>query len=411
MTGALFRQEALSHQGERLWGDLLVSQPLSATLITSFFTLITALTLMFLSQNDYLRKQTVPGILVPDSGLAEIRAPATSTVAALHVVTNAVVDAGTPLFTLQLDATHTPDAGLTNLLQEQVTKQIKAGQIQIEIEQKNTAAITNKFAILNKNLQQRLQQIAALAANAQLLLQVKQKALTRAESLRDRGLLALSDFEQVYALVLDQQGVIEQFGLDLQQTHGELDVAQADQNSQEFASAREQQRLTAEQAELQKQLLRLGAEQSSTVVAPIAGRITSILRHVGMSVNAGEQMMVLVPLHTKLQAELLLPSSARGFVAVGQAVTIRYDAFSYQKFGVQDATVLSVDTSAVMSKTGAEMVPMYKVVATLAKQSISAYGYEEKLLPGMVLSADVVVDKRSLLEWLLEPLLSIRGKL
>ena len=264
---------------------------------------------------------------------------------------------------------------------------------------------------MNKNLQQRLQQIAALAANAQLLLQVKQKALTRAESLRDRGLLALSDFEQVYALVLDQQGVIEQFGLDLQQTHGELDVAQADQHSQEFASAREQQRLTAEHAELQKQLLRLGAEQSSTVVAPIAGRITSILRHVGMSVNAGEQMMVLVPLNTKLQAELLLPSSARGFVAVGQAVTIRYDAFSYQKFGVQDATVLSVDTSAVMSKTGAEMVPMYKVVATLAKQSISAYGYEEKLLPGMVLSADVVVDKRSLLEWLLEPLLSIRGKL
>ena len=143
MTEPLFRQEALSHQGERLWGDLLVSQPLSATLITSFFTLITALTLMFLSQNDYLRKQTVPGILVPDSGLAEIRAPATSTVAALHVVTNAVVDAGTPLFTLQLDATHTPDAGLTNLLQEQVTKQIMAGQIQIEIEQKNSAAITN----------------------------------------------------------------------------------------------------------------------------------------------------------------------------------------------------------------------------------------------------------------------------
>jgi membrane fusion protein len=55
--------------------------------------------------------------------------------------------------------------------------------------------------------------------------------------------------------------------------------------------------------------------------------------------------------------------------------------------------------------------PVYKVTAALESQHVEAYGKEIPLRPGMILSADVVLDRRSLFEWLLEPVYSLRGKI
>ena len=103
-------------------------------------------------------------------------------------------------------------------------------------------------------------------------------------------------------------------------------------------------------------------------------------------------------------------------VRTGQTVKVRYDAFPYQKFGVQEARISAVSASAVHGgalRNGAApagtLQPHYRVLATPANQSISAFGNAEPLRPGMALSADVILEHRSLLEWLLEPLFSMQG--
>ncbi len=53
--------------------------------------------------------------------------------------------------------------------------------------------------------------------------------------------------------------------------------------------------------------------------------------------------------------------------------------------------------------------PVYKITVSLAQQSITAYSEKIFLKPGMMLSADVILDERSLFEWLMEPLYSLRG--
>jgi len=47
---------------------------------------------------------------------------------------------------------------------------------------------------------------------------------------------------------------------------------------------------------------------------------------------------------------------------------------------------------------------MYRVIVSLNRQTVSAYGKERSLSPGMSLDADILVDKRSMLEWVFEPL-------
>jgi membrane fusion protein len=100
-----------------------------------------------------------------------------------------------------------------------------------------------------------------------------------------------------------------------------------------------------------------------------------------------------------------------GFARPGQRVTLRLDAFPYQKFGVQHATLASIAGSMELpERPGPDgMQPYYRLIALLDKQTVPAYGEEVPLRPGMRLMADIVVDKRSLLEWLLEPLYSLTG--
>ena len=54
--------------------------------------------------------------------------------------------------------------------------------------------------------------------------------------------------------------------------------------------------------------------------------------------------------------------------------------------------------------------PSSRVAVAPARQAITAYGKPEALKPGMLLEADVLGDERRLIEWMFEPLYSLKGK-
>jgi len=130
----------------------------------------------------------------------------------------------------------------------------------------------------------------------------------------------------------------------------------------------------------------------------------------GMPAAPDQSVLALLPADSRLHAELLVPSAAIGFVAPDQAVKLRFDAFPYQKFGMQHAVLHAVMQSPEPLRPGENAQPLYRALANLERQSVLAYGVAQPLMAGMQFTADVVVDERSLLEWLLEPLLSIRGR-
>ena len=53
--------------------------------------------------------------------------------------------------------------------------------------------------------------------------------------------------------------------------------------------------------------------------------------------------------------------------------------------------------------------PSYRIVVDLDAQSIKAYGRDMPLRSGMKLDADIIIEKRSLLRWLFDPIFSLRG--
>ncbi|GAA0744059.1 hypothetical protein GCM10009107_09200 [Ideonella azotifigens] len=132
-------------------------------------------------------------------------------------------------------------------------------------------------------------------------------------------------------------------------------------------------------------------------------------------------MATLLPAGAKLQAQLYAPSSALGFVAVGQTVQLRLQAYPYQRYGWLNGDVIQVALAPVQAgelasvpltvKQGAGSEPMYRITVALAMQSMSADGQARPLLPGMQLEADVLLERRRLAEWLFEPLLGWRKRI
>jgi membrane fusion protein len=108
-----------------------------------------------------------------------------------------------------------------------------------------------------------------------------------------------------------------------------------------------------------------------------------------------------------------VPTRAIGFIRPGQPVRVLYDAFPYQNFGTYSGRTVKVSQTILTSTDVSVPVtlkePVYRVTAELDRPDIDAYGQKIPLQSGMLLKADIILEKRSLLNWLLAPLLSARA--
>ncbi len=100
----------------------------------------------------------------------------------------------------------------------------------------------------------------------------------------------------------------------------------------------------------------------------------------------------------------------------GQTVRVAFDPFPFQRFGFYNGTIVSVsdhfaETNRSRPDPSRSKEPSYRITARLERQTVTAYGNEIPLRPDMPLKADIVFDRRSLIEWLFDPLLSARGRI
>ena len=148
---------------------------------------------------------------------------------------------------------------------------------------------------------------------------------------------------------------------------------------------------------------------SISASSPTGGLVTVVLAKSGQQVAAGTQLLALMPKDSALQAQLFVPSEAIGAIATGQQVILRYDAFPYQEFGQYLGNVGKVSHSAlspedIQNVSGIKPKgPVFLVTVNLDRQTASSHHSNFNLSPGIHLEAEILVQRRSLLSWLLMP--------
>jgi membrane fusion protein len=182
----------------------------------------------------------------------------------------------------------------------------------------------------------------------------------------------------------------------------------------EIAAAKAE--LQAAEASLQQRSIDTDARRTQFITAPVAGRVAALPVAAGQSVPAGATVAILTPAGGRLEAELLTPSRAVGFIRKGQEARLMLQAFPFQRFGAVKGKVRTI-SSTVLGPTEISIPginvqePVFRVRVTLESESISAYNETISLQPGMLLSADIVFDRRSLLQWLFDPIYAVGGRL
>ncbi len=146
----------------------------------------------------------------------------------------------------------------------------------------------------------------------------------------------------------------------------------------------------------------------------MSGRLTNVMVKQGERVEPDKLLFSLLPAGSKLEAVILVPTRAFGFIKKGQQTNLRFQAFPYQRYGNYKGTIELI-SKAVLLPNEYQLTlnvnePVYKVVVKLSQQSVIAYGNNIPLQSGMLFDADIYLDTRTLFAWLLDPILTLQGR-
>jgi membrane fusion protein len=151
------------------------------------------------------------------------------------------------------------------------------------------------------------------------------------------------------------------------------------------------------------------------VRSPGNGTLSAVFAEAGQSVAPDAVLASVLPAEARLQAQLFAPSSAVGLLETDQPVQLRVAAFPYQKFGHQIGRIVRISgvplqesEIAAMSSGGTRPAgPLYRITVALERAQVTAFGQPRPLMAGMEVDADVLLERRSLIEWVFQPLIGL----
>lgn len=372
----------------------------------------------WLATSTYARKETVVGWLEPSSGVTRVYAEDAGTIKQVLVAEGDTVVADQPLIIVNGDRILADGEHLEHrLLKEYETQRHLLNEHLTRttgIFQRRQQDITQRIAAAGQDLILLGEQFVTLNERHSLI----QTQVERYRTLRREGHVSSLEFDNVMAQELDlrndRQALLrEQVNRRnlIQQLHIEQELL-----PEEYANTIDQ--LRARLSDIAQQIAQLHGQRAHIIKASRAGIVNNLQAREGQQAYSGNSipLLTLIPVDTQLTAQLLIPVHSAGFIAPGQALDIRYDAFPYQKFGLYRGNVISISDTVllpneILNAAVAIQEPVYRVTAHLQQATVQAYGQDFSLKPGMTLSADVRLSERSLVQWLLEPIYSLKGRL
>jgi membrane fusion protein len=409
----LFRQEAIDFLHlRRSWGEAVSLQPISSTILSWCLAGLVAFILCFLSIAQYARKETVTGYLTPTFGTAKIFVPQQGFIKALHVKEGQEVEEGDPLLTVVTSQITANGDDVNATVLTALAQQRDVVERQIAAEERRTASERDRVASATKGIEAETAQLEDQRKIQSERLKLSEGFVSTGATLTERGALPSMELKRREQAALEQKQNVA--SLDQQITARRTQLADAQHTLEQLpiVAADRIRLLRSDLSWIEQRAAEVNGRRAYIIKAPTSGRVSTLQATVGQVADPKYMQLEIVPLDSTLQAELFFPTRAFGFVRPGQRVRMLYDAFPYQKFGTYRGSVAKVSRTILTGNDATGPIalkePAYRVTVALERPDIDAYGLKMPLQSGMLLKADVVLEQRSLMRWLLDPVFSAR---
>jgi membrane fusion protein len=414
MRSTLFRPEVLDARQAPQLGTVLLAQPLALSLLTGLCALVAFAVVVFGCMADYTRKAHVSGYLVPTHGLIKVYTPQAGTLIERRVEEGQRVKRGDALYVLSTEHSSLQARDV----RAQAISQLRERRSSLlrELDQQATLA---KMA--QRELRDRLHGLSSELVQMDEAIATQTERLARGRHTFERyEELARGKFVSEMHLAQQRDQVAEQQAR-LQALERTRSTLARDLRTLNAELAQQDPRTASARAALERAILALDQEltehesrRSQVITAPVDGVVTTILAERAQSATPSAPLLSILPEGAALQAQLFVPSRSVGFIALQQPVALRYQAFPFERFGRQGGVVKEISRTLITPGEAALPVvlnePVYRVTVSLDRQAVRAYGKEMPLQAGMLLDADIALDRRRLIEWVFEPLLAVAGR-
>ena len=413
MVRDLFREESLKGLGTALWQPLLLSRPISTLSLIAFSLIVPGIFVVFATSVSFAQKTRTSGYLVPDEGWIQVRAQAPAAVHKILVEEGDRVDAGDVLFEMGPSGAGLQSGiAVTQKLLEDIEKRRSALQSQltavngeIEIERRRGKAKASAF--------EHQMSLAEQEVNAsERRMEIANQELHKGRMLREKGVLSDSHIKELADEVEERRAALAGKEGELLRIRMEYEAVDMEVNALELDWEHKK-------AGIEERLFALGMERSlievedeARILAPRNGRIASIQVELGAWVDPGETMLDILPLNGEMNARLFVDSSILRSVEVGQEVRVFIDAFNSEDAAAQEGRILSISETSIgdhdewfaFEDTTRSATSVFRVDVEFPGGFDLIGSQQRALRPGMTVSADLVYDHGTLLDWVIGPI-------
>lgn len=412
----LFRDEAVKERNARLTGRVVIPAP-PLLLVSSAVSAVVVLGLgLILTFGHYSPRQTISGFLAPQRGLGKIFAARPGKVDALLVKEGDQVRLGQTLALISAEQALMDSEGKSVL--ERILTELAAEETRLSaglgLEDETGASTKTRSNSRIANLKREIDAARLEKATLEQQVESAKSVRTRIEELHRAGYVTEVEMAVRRQQILELERQSHALAKVMVASETQLKDAELELKAQPAQTRQRKSELQNRISDIKRRVATYEIERGYALTAPLAGRVTALQAEPGRPVTSAQPVMAIVADDAVMEAHLLVPSRAIGFVAEGQEVRLRYAAFPYQHYGVHKARITEISRTTLRPEdlsVGLQLTePVYRVKAKLDAQTVRARGREHDLQSGMLLEGDILLEERPLWAWFVEPLLAFRGK-
>jgi adhesin transport system membrane fusion protein len=276
-----------------------------------------------------------------------------------------------------------------------------------------------QIRVLESQASQRKQEIAEMGTRRKQLqgsLDLARQELAITQPLVNKGVLPRLDLIRIQRQISDLEG---ELGM-VRQAIPRLKTAA------EEAEQRIEELILTKKAEVSNELNQVKAELKSVTETLFAGtdrvkrtEVRSLVRGtvkelkhntVGGVIRPGEDIVEIVPLDDTLLIEAKIRPADIAFLRPGQDATIKITAYDFSIYGGLTADLERISADTIRDEENKDGERFYRVYLRTDTNALQYQGEELPIIPGMTANVEILTGKKSVLDYLLKPILKARDR-
>lgn len=290
----------------------------------------------------------------------------------------------------------------------------KQFQFEESLYKSNQKQLEQKTNILQEQIRQRTNELNELRAKIRELkysYSLMKKEVDITEPLLKKGLVSEVEFLQLQRQANSLNGELNAANLSVPRVKSTIKEAQNKINELKLSfindAKKELNEVAAELARLSETQISLKDRVQRTLVrAPVSGIVTRMMIHtVSGVIKPGMDLMEIVPLEDTLVAEVKIKPADVAFLREGLKAIVKFTAYDFSIYGGLDGTLENISADTTTNERGESY---YLATIKTTKNHLGNDQNMLKIMVGMTVSADIITGKKTVLDYLLKPILKAK---